>query len=124
SRMVLTFYRSVQVWELRSQPELHLVRQTIWRTAYSENIEEILTGELVIACSLDRFATSSDDGTPRIRDVETTEILFSYHEEGRHFTTATFNPDGSRLAFVSDAATSPISQSFGRDYQVAIWNLD
>jgi WD40 repeat protein len=124
SKLVLGFYRSVQVWELRSQPEIHLVRQTIWNTSYSENIEEFLLGEYVIGCELDRFATSSEDGTLRVRDVETSDVEFTYHEEGRRFTEASFNPDGTRLAFISDTGTSPISGSYQADYRVAIWTLN
>lgn len=124
SKLVLGFYRSVQVWELRSQPEIHLVRQTIWNTSYSENIEEFLPGEYVIGCELDRFATSSEDGMLRVRDVETSDVEFTYHEEGRRFTEASFNPDGTRLAFISDTGTSPISGSYQADYRVAIWTLN
>ncbi len=123
SKLILGFYRSIQMWELRSQPELHLVRQTIWNTAYSENIVEFLQGEYVIGCDLENFVTSSEDSTLRVRSVETGEVVFSHREEDRRFTTATLSPDNSRLAFVSDTATLPMSESYQSDQQVAIWKL-
>ncbi len=122
-RLILSFYRSVQIWELRNEPEIHLVRQAVWDTAYSENLSEFLLGEYIIGCSLDYFITSSEDSILRVRNDETGDIVFSYVELDRRFIHAALSPDTTWLAFISNTGGSPFSENYVEDHRIGIWIL-
>ncbi|MCB9454457.1 MAG: hypothetical protein H6671_00560 [Anaerolineaceae bacterium] len=114
--IVVGFANSLQIWEIREQPEVHLVRRNKWFNRYPMSLNPALISlsQYVIGCTADRFVTSSRTGVLRIVNTETWSIEYVYHADGEPFMTAVFSPDGSRLAVITIPTT----------YAVSILNLE
>lgn len=114
--IVVGFTNSLQIWEIREQPEIHLIRRSRWFSGYPMSLNPSLISlyQYVIGCTADRFVTSSQTGVLRIVNAETWSIEYAYHADGEPFTTAVFSPDGSRLAVITIPTT----------YAVSILNLE
>jgi WD40 repeat protein len=118
-QLALALWGSFQVWEIRTEPEWHLVQRYIWRLNVTTHpVEWVLTSAFT-GKNDGLFITAQSDGHLYVRDLATGEAIATYYEAGRRFSSAAFSPDGEHLAFISTddwVATSP-------DYKVVIWAL-
>lgn len=119
NRLLLCFSNRVETWELRYEPEFHLVRQAQWLSPLMENYRPI---HAVIACTEDHFATSTEGGLLQIHNMATGDVLVSHTIEMSFASTAAFSPDGRRLAFIGETRIAP--GSWETTYEVMIWTLN
>ncbi len=104
-------YRSVQIWEFRHQPELHLVRVHRWPFLPEwERPEWPLTG-VAFTPHGNFFAVGTDRGEIQVRDAETGDVMVSF-APGVPLREASFNPAGDRLATVDESSMIQVWELF------------
>lgn len=116
SQVALGFQDNLQVWAIRTQPELYLVRQSLWQSEPGDRSQP------VVGCSPNRFATNSYEGTLRIYNAVTAQIEQTYQEQGSTIRLAAFNADRSQLAFVNETADSSFAGGTQFNGRIALWN--
>lgn len=110
---------SLEIWEMRFEPEFHLVRQSQGPIPITEQAA-LLPDETIIGYASERFATFGPENQLRIRNFETGEIEAEITADNRRFTGAAFHPNGSTIALITNESLSNDDRA---EQQVASWEL-
>ena len=106
--------RSVQLWEIRYEPEFHLVLTHRW-PEIGHSVEYPQGPLTSVASSSDDkllFAWSEADGSITVRDITSGDVIATVALDDAPRSAIAFSPDASRLA-VADQAGGILIWEFG-----------